>query len=122
MSSTECHLRGPALLATAVNRILAHPETWDQRHWHCGTTHCVAGHCQIIGLGHENESAGSEARELLGISASDANWLFDARRTLPEIHGFAAALLDGDAGYDRAGYNRDGKALEPLVIPAELLS
>jgi hypothetical protein len=104
-------LRGPALLATAVNEILAHPETWDQRHWHCNTKHCVFGHCQILAGRPVNESIiFSEVQELLDISHGDASWLSSGDRTLPEIYCFTKALREGpgEDGYNRAGYDRDG--------------
>lgn len=108
MEATQ--LRGPALLATAVNHILAHPETWDQRHWHCNSTHCIAGHCELLGTGKQSSEAGRVSRRLLGISARDANWLFAGDRSLQEIYGYAKVWLEGvdEAGYNRDGYNRAG--------------
>jgi hypothetical protein len=32
----------------ALARIELHPESWDQSVWHCGTTHCYAGHIDFI--------------------------------------------------------------------------
>ena len=31
-----------------LGHIKAHPETWNQGEWHCGTAHCFAGHAQIM--------------------------------------------------------------------------
>lgn len=98
-------LRGAELLRAAVNNILDHPETFDQTQWHCGTKHCIAGHCQILGGRPQNSRAASDAEEMLGISKDDADWLFAGHRSLPEIHNYAYAMLHG---YDRDGYNRDG--------------
>ena len=46
----------PSLPAQILAQITAHPETWDQRHWHaaCGMKHCIAGWaCVLSGpLGH----------------------------------------------------------------------
>ena len=119
-------LRGPDLLCAAVNQIIAHPETWDQKEWHCKTTHCVGGWCETLG-DKPTENPFENARGLLGISFSDASYLFDAGRTLPEIYMFAKiyrAGFDRDgfdrAGFDRAGFNRDGKKLE--LVPFEIES
>ena len=119
---TDQKLRGAALLATAVNHILAHPETWDQQEWHCGTKHCIAGHCELLATGKETRYTSDIAQELLGITVAEADWLFDARRTLREIYGFAEAMLSDTRfdrwGYDREGRDRRGYPLPPLVIPA----
>lgn len=32
----------------ALRRILTNPESWDQSHWHCETTHCYAGIIDFI--------------------------------------------------------------------------
>lgn len=118
-------LRGKELLRAAVNQILEHPESWDQKSWHnqCGTTHCVAGWCQILGGKPPSDDAADDAEKLLGIRSDEASWLFDYDRTISDIHGFAAAFLKDEeydragynrAGYDRDGYDRDGKRL-PLL-------
>jgi len=111
-------LTGEKLLKTAVNQILAHPNTWSQREWHsdCGTKHCIAGWCQILSGRGKTGSAMGDAQEMLGISDGDANWLFASHRSLGEIYSFAEnfhrAGFDRDgfdrAGFDRAGFDRDG--------------
>ncbi len=90
-------LRGVDLLRAAVNTILRDPETWNQRNWHtwddgCATTHCIAGHCQVlVGRDADSGRCKSEVTELLGISVETADWLFDCDRTIHEIHGFCRA-------------------------------
>ena len=37
-------------LKTIVDRIKADPSCWDQEHWHCETSHCIAGHAQLDAL------------------------------------------------------------------------
>ena len=89
-------LRGPPLLRAVVNHILAHPEQWDQRFFHCGTTHCVAGLCQIFaGFAINVLMTYQQAMDAVGLSSGDAHWLFCCTRTLPEIHHFAAEFLAG---------------------------
>jgi hypothetical protein len=97
-------LRGPELLCAAVNQILAHPDTWNQTQWHCGTAHCIAGHCEMLTGGPTSDTA-RNVRELVGLSYGDADFLFARHRTLPEIYAFAKTFRDG---YDSAGYDRDG--------------
>lgn len=102
-------LRGTELLRAVVNHIISHPETWDQSQWHCGTTHCVAGHAQIMG-GRPPFiiSCYKDAKAVLGITSFEADWLFDAPRTLLEIHAFADIKLRGERYFDESGYDPDG--------------
>jgi hypothetical protein len=104
------HPRGAELLRQAVNKIIADPNCWKQTEWHCGTQHCIGGHCQILAGLHANPATTkSQAQERLGISDADAIWLFSARRTLGEIYNFAQDMLLADrAGRDRAGFDRAG--------------
>ena len=110
----EKQLRGPDLLCAAVNQILAHPETWNQSQWHCGTAHCIFGHCEML-AGGPTENTYDNVKAMLGLPPSDAAYLSRAQRTLPEIYQFAKIYRDGwdrdgwdRAGWDRAGFNRDG--------------
>ncbi len=89
-------LRGLELLKAAINQIIAHPATWEQSTWHsdCGTRHCLAGWCQILG-GRVMSSAEAEhdARDMLQLSNLAATWLFAGYRTLPEIYDFTQMLI-----------------------------
>lgn len=122
-------LRGKKLLQTAVNQILEYPETWNQTEYHseCGTMHCIAGWCQILGGRPANRcSTSNDSQELLGISINEAFWLFSKDRSLREIYNFAKkfdlAGFDRDgfdrAGFDLNGFHRAGLALKPFLIPA----
>jgi hypothetical protein len=107
-------LTGEKLAKTAVNQILNHPNTWNQCTWHsgevkngCYTKHCVGGWIQVLGGCSENAiSVIRDVRELLGISAYEADWLCGGDRSLTEIYSFVARL--SDTGFDRAGFDRDG--------------
>ncbi len=108
-------LRGPELARAVMNHILAHPESWNQRHWHCGTSHCFGGFCQIKGGREQTAEAGSDAQELLGIGYWDARWLFESSRTLYELYSWTKAFIEGyaedgfdSAGFDSAGFDRAG--------------
>ena len=96
-----------------LDQIIAHPKTWDQRAWHCGTEHCFAGWAQVLsGQPVSVVNVRRDARVYLDISAYEAAWLFGAARTLDELkaynqkdpfqHGY------NQDGYDRRGYNREG--------------
>jgi hypothetical protein len=89
-------LRGTELLRAAVNHIIQHPEEWDQSSWHntCGTTHCIAGHCQIMGGRPMNiDTASYDAQTLLGLSYHEQKYLFASDRTLEEIWAFAKVKI-----------------------------
>ena len=90
-----------------LDQITAHPETWDQTQWHCGTTHCFAGWAQLLS-GHPAKDATvrRHARMYLDLSFEEANWLFSTEITLAELQGFRNG--DHEADYSRAGYDRDG--------------
>lgn len=112
---------GTRLLVKVVNHIIAHPETWDQSAWHCRTTHCVAGHGQIMaGKPPNSDTAMRDAREAFGLCEGDANYLFSGMRTLPQIYMFTKSKLGpfDRASFDRAGFDRAGKKLKigPIKI------
>lgn len=82
------------LLDAAIRVIKEHPEHWNQETWHCGTSHCIAGHIQLIvkGLPYNHRigytptgSTSQIARDALGISLRDAELLFSSTNTLEDI-------------------------------------
>lgn len=104
-------LRGPELLRAAVNHIIENPDTFDQSRWHCGTKHCIAGHCQILAGKNPIESnAMKDAQEAIGLSDRDAMWLFAAHRTLWDIWNFTSIFINNfnRDRFDRGGFKRDG--------------
>ena len=105
-------MKNVKLAVEVVNHILDNPDLWDQREWHCGSTHCFAGHVQIMG-GRAVWAATclQDMVDLLECSREDAAWLAYTGRTLSELHAYVASYVNGtpyfDAeGYDRHGYNR----------------
>ena len=36
------------ILDKALEMIEANPKHWDQKMWHCGTSHCLAGFCDLV--------------------------------------------------------------------------
>lgn len=106
-----------APLIRAFNHILAHPEEWDPIAWHCGTTHCLFGHCQLIaGLPESTATCFEDVIRLTGISYEDADWLSSPRRTLSEIRHYLTGGFDRD-GFNRLGINRSGDRLQPIPLP-----
>lgn len=121
MSDTP--LRGPALLVAAVNQCVEHPDQHDQSAWErvtlCRTTHCFGG-WGIVLAGDEvpldGEEAFEDAMALFELSEGEACWLFRCKRSLPEIHAFARAVI---GGIDRTG--EWWRTLEPSKEPLEVL-
>lgn len=117
------------VLVKALALIEANPEHWDQTRWHCGTTHCLAGFCDIV---QDNicEIDIKEIRYNTDISTfsrkhQGLGYLFEPYNTLDylreeinylvehgEITGFDSIGYDEDnqdrEGYDREGYDNDG--------------
>ena len=87
-----------------LDLIEANPSCWNQEKWHCGTTHCFAGHAQILSGKQENvKTVRTDARIYLDLSLADADWAFYFLRTLEELK-----TLINHAGYNRYGYNHAG--------------
>jgi hypothetical protein len=101
-----------------LNKIESCPAEWNQRSWHCGTTHCFAGWAQVLsGRPASDATVRRDARQFLGLTSQQSDYLFSAYRKLADfreflVSEFDAAGYDRDgydcAGYNRAGYNRDG--------------
>jgi hypothetical protein len=88
-----------------LEHIKAHPETWEQSNWHCGTQHCIAGWSQIFaGKTPDDFTVRRDARQYLQISVLDADWLFAPHRTIADFDSF---LLNGSTEYDEDGYDKD---------------
>lgn len=91
-----------------IDQINAHPESWDQSVWHCGTKHCFAGWAQILaGKPEIKDLVIDQAMSFLGISYPDANYYFSSERTLQDLEWpLSEAALKG--AYDCCGHNIDG--------------
>jgi hypothetical protein len=87
-----------------IDLVKSNPACWDQAHWHCGTTHCFAGHGQIMsGRPANTETVRKDARIFYDLNKGDADWAFNPNRTLEDIEQLVVSN-----GYDCDGYNRDG--------------
>ena len=102
-------MKNVKLAVQVISHILDHPETWSQQVWHCGTTHCFAGHVQIMGGCPENgETCLEDMIDLLGCSEEDASWLVYTGRTLGELCAYVASYVDGTPYFDADGFGKDG--------------
>lgn len=102
-----------------IRDIVAHPESHKQESWHCGTSHCVAGHAHFHAIGYKTAvgkdwdklrervgslvhrfvthrfaqfrptGAYSVAKDWLKLTESEADWLFNHGRTLAELREVA---------------------------------
>lgn len=68
-------LRGKPLMRAILRQITRHPETHDQRSFHCGTRRCIAGWAQILGGRKRDETTAiDDAFEFLGIPDTTETW------------------------------------------------
>lgn len=70
-----------------LDHIIAHPETWNQEVFHCGTAHCFAGHAQIMSgvETREQHRTWNDAAKFLELSDVDSIYLFNSERTLGDF-------------------------------------
>lgn len=101
----------------AMSQIIAHPNTWDQRRWHCLTEHCIGGWGQILSGNRVCDGyARRHAREFFDISGPEADYLFYPSRTLEDLKSFPDDLVSGKLERERLvgqgwflnGYDADG--------------
>jgi hypothetical protein len=97
-----------ANFAKVLEKIESCPAEWKQDSWHCGTKHCFAGWAQVLANKPvSNETVRRDARQFLGLTMAEADYLFAGHRTLEDFKSYNRAGYNR-AGYDRAGYNRAG--------------
>lgn len=108
----------PFNAALVLRTIVHNPQSWDQEKWHssCGTTHCVAGWCQVLG-GYlpNNLTVIPDACEFLGMDSQDIGDtdLFGYDTSLDEIVKIldpAALILSrGDIDEHLLPHHQDGR-------------
>ena len=82
------------------DHIKAHPETWSQDDWHCGTTHCFAGHAQIMSRGFECElTAFRDASIYLELTRLESRYLFSIDRTLEDFQEVSRLAKNRGSSY-----------------------
>ena len=63
----------------------ADPQSWNQFDWHCGSSHCFAGHAEILATGKQTGSTREVAKEFLGLNDVQADYLFHEERSLEDF-------------------------------------
>lgn len=101
-----------ARLDLVLGTIEANPQHWDQRNWHCGTSHCFAGTAQLLArqmplttrvdadhpyivIGGEHNHPCGDAQEWLGVTDSQImldGGLFDPDGTLDDLRRIIAEI------------------------------
>ena len=98
------------LLQKTLDTIKANPKHWNQRYWHCGTSHCLAGFAELLANNLSVETSEEQVRalklselrcstreyaeELLGISDEDSDVLFYEHNTLKQLERMVAHLIE----------------------------
>ena len=112
------------LLQKTLDTIKANPQHWNQKFWHCGTSHCFAGFAELIANnlpiemsfeqlqtlklnGKLERSTGSCAEKLLGISYDDSDTLFYGHNTLEMLERMVAHLIEHGSLEDFEDYTDD---------------
>lgn len=110
----------PQQLAQLVyDQLTTFPETHDQSDWInvCCTTACVSGWAQMFARGYVNTSNRAPkqiGRELLGLSAFDAHWLFHGTTNEQARHALKM-LANGDPiDWDAVGHKHPYLTMEQM--------
>lgn len=85
-----------------IAKIEADPSCWNQKKWHCGTTHCYAGHAQIEAGQAPGGDVRRDARTFLDLNSWQADYAFCINRSLKELK----RLPEYFAGLDNAYFDR----------------
>ena len=80
-------MKNAALAYKVLDYIRTNPEEWDQRTWHCGTTHCFAGLIEFFITGEDKYGIRTMdvAMDALKIIPSEARALFNVHNTLQDL-------------------------------------
>jgi hypothetical protein len=132
-------------LRLAVQDAQNNPDHWDQSHWHCQTSHCIAGFGDMRrnGLAPQDEFP-KDKPEIAQFAFDYPYWrvkaeIFASTNSMATIleclenirvngfeynrDGYDRSGYDKDgyneSGYNRDGYNRDGYGFVPLHKPKQ---
>lgn len=103
-------------LKEIIAYIKANPEHWSQARWHCNTSHCVAGFCELKAAGYSlNTRFNYDKFEKLFKANSEL-----ARRKLSHLWNTLMGKLYKKKGFNNAGgVNTSQVAREYLDISDE---
>lgn len=110
------------LLQEALDLLKANPNHWDQKIWHCGTSHCYAGFVELVvyglpGSAHYQEvvqkregkdigvSTRTRATQALGLSDFSAGDLFYKDNTLEMLESKVQRLIERAEEEERLAAN-----------------
>ena len=89
-----------------LNQIKSHPETWDQKNWHCESAHCFFGWAQILsGKAVNTDNVLRDARSFLETTKLEEKYIVNAYRTIEGFEKFLNFYKANPSGYDEEGYN-----------------
>ena len=92
-----------------IDVIEDNPHSWNQDFWHCGTTHCFAGHAQILSGKQANKATvRKDARIFLDLDLRTFNWVSNYCRTLDDLKSLLTDEIFDIDGFDKNGYDRYG--------------
>lgn len=92
---------GQQMAIKAMNWIEDNPKHWDQKNWHCGTTHCYAGIVEILTRGgdpaittgnEDHQNTSMIAAQILGLDhdLADNAWFY-SKTSLEELRALVRA-------------------------------
>jgi hypothetical protein len=97
-------------LRDLIAKIENEPWIWNQKLWHLDGEHCLAGLAQLAsGKPADERTVFEDARAWLGLSETQAKWLFHSGATLDDFNDFALRphFGFGEDGKDRIGISID---------------
>ena len=110
-------------LCLAVKDAQDNPNHWNQRYWHCNTSHCIAGFADMRRNALLPQGAWPHNQRISAFAIDYPYWgidaeIFSSGNTLKTIlgclehirvHGFEYNRKGyGEDSYDREGYDKDG--------------
>jgi hypothetical protein len=112
-------------LAMVLNHIENNPTHWNQRKWHCGTSHCFAGFAQLFARGislaveFDRDNAGikdkddpiendyiaaeDDATGWLGLTHRQSAFLYDGDNTLDDLRTQVAIIMESEYVRENVG-------------------
>jgi hypothetical protein len=101
-------------LIQGVEDIKNNPDHWDQRSWHCGSSHCLAGFCDVRREAEKIPEWDREYGDNISPFADEyPHWgdsaeIFHTNNTLQDIEAIIDHIRENGFEYDRDGYDCEG--------------
>lgn len=96
-------------LRLTLARIESHPDNWNQEDEHCGTSHCFAGHAELLArglppdmselglyqsIGFDRRSARVVCEQWCGLSDDEIKRLYRTTNTLEDLRRIVAEIAE----------------------------